>query len=106
MWNPPSLSLVWPSFFRLDMNEEQQMVTTAALAVQANLITRRMALDKLRAVYPFENIDAIAEQLHEQIEEDASQNVEHLLTKAMKSEIPDAKSSKGQATSENEEEAS
>jgi hypothetical protein len=106
MWNPPSLSLIWPPFFRFDMNEEQQMVTTAALAVQGNLITRRMALEKLRSVYPFENIDAVSEQLEEQVEQTASQNVEHLLTKAMKTEESDAKSTKQEAADEDEEAAS
>lgn len=105
MWNPPSLSLVWPSFFRFDMNEEQQIVTTAALAVQGGLITRRMALEKLRSVYPFENIDAVSQQLEEQVEAGASQNVEHLLTKAMKAEKSDAKSTKQEAADEDEEAA-
>lgn len=86
MWNPSSLSIVWPPFFRFDMNEEQQMVTTAALAVQANIITRSMALEKLRSVYPFENIDQVMQQLEKQLEREASPNVEHLLAKALKTE--------------------
>lgn len=86
MWNPPSLSLIWPPFFRYDMNEESQMVSTAALAVKSNLITRRMALEKLRSVYPFENIEAIVMQLDEEAEEMAEHSVENMLAKALKNE--------------------
>lgn len=86
MWNPPSLTLIWPPFFRYDMNEESQMVSTAALALKSNLITRRMALEKLRAVYPFENIEAIITQLDEEAEEQAEHSVENMLAKALKNE--------------------
>lgn len=84
MWQPPSLSLIWPPFFRSDMTEEQQLVSTTALALQSNMITRRMALEKLRAVYPFENIEAVLEQLDEQVEEMSEHSVENMLAKALK----------------------
>lgn len=84
MWQPPSLSLIWPPFFRSDMTEEQQVVSTTALALQSNMITKRMALEKLRSVYPFENIENVLEQLEEQAEEMAEHSVEQLLAKAVK----------------------
>ena len=48
------------------MTEEQQMVSTASMAVSAGLITKRMALEKLRPVFPFENIEAIVEQIEKE----------------------------------------
>lgn len=84
MWQPPSLSLIWPPFFRSDRTEEQQVIATAALALQSNMITKRMALEKVRSVYPFENIENVLEQLEEQGEEMAEHSVEKLLAKAMK----------------------
>ena len=106
-WNPPSLSLVWPPFFRSDMTEEQQIVSTAALALQSNMITRRMALEKLRPVYPFENIEAVLEQLEHDAEEAAEHSVEKMLAKAMKSgetEGDDGESERTKRSGEEEDE--
>jgi len=104
MWQPPSLSLVWPPFFRSDRTEEQQVIATAALALQSNMITRRMALEKIRSVYPFENMEAVLEQIEEQAEEAAEHSVEKLLSKAMKSEEKDEADEDGAAERSGEEE--
>lgn len=82
-WNPPSLSVVWPPFFRADRAEEQLVVSTAALALQSNMITRRMALEKIRSVYPYENVEAVLDQLAEDAEHASEHSVEKLLSKAM-----------------------
>lgn len=104
MWKPPSLTLVWPSFFRSDATEETQMVNTAALALKANMITRRMALEKVRSVYPFENIEAVLEQLDEEAEESAEHQVERMLSKAMSGETDADEGNDGRGKGEGEEE--
>lgn len=95
MWQPPSLTLVWPAFFRLDMTEESQTVMTASMALKSNMITRRMALEKLRSIYPFENIEAVLEQLEEEAEQNAEHEIENLLSKAMSGESDAEKEESG-----------
>lgn len=70
LWRPPSLSVIWGPFFRPDTAEQQ---LTVAMVVQAwvaggagNLITRRMALEKLKDVFPYESEEAILKQLEEE----------------------------------------
>jgi hypothetical protein len=71
-WRPPSISVLWGPFFRPDTAEQQ---LTVAMVVQAwvaggagNLITRRMALEKLKEVFPYESEEAILQQLDEEAE--------------------------------------
>ena len=82
-WNPPSLSLIWPPFFRADKADEQLVVATTAAALQANMITRRMALEKIRPIYPYENMEAVLAQLDEEAEHAAEHSVEKMLAKVM-----------------------
>jgi len=86
MWHPPSLTIIWPPFFRSDMTEEQLVVSTAALALKSSMITRRMALEKMRSIYPFENIETVLEQLDEEAEKVAEHSIESMLSKAMKTD--------------------
>lgn len=68
-WLPPSLSIIWGPFFRPDIAEQQ---LTVAMVVQAgHLITRSMGLEKLKTVFPFENVDLILKQLEEEAQERA-----------------------------------
>lgn len=82
MWKQPSLSVIWPPFVRSSIAEEAQVVTLVATAKQAGVITSRMALEKLRPVFPFENLEAVAEQLDEEAKHRT--DVEHMLAQAMK----------------------
>lgn len=82
MWKQPSLSVVWPSFVRPNETEEQQIVSLVAQAKQSGLITARMALEKLRPVFHFENLETVVEQLEEETKHRTE--VEHLLSQAMK----------------------
>ena len=82
MWKPPSLSVVWPPFIRPSATEEMQLVSLAATAKQAGLVTSQMALEKLRSVFPFENIEVIVEKLEEEAKHRT--DVEHMLAQAMK----------------------
>jgi hypothetical protein len=105
MWKPPSISLFWPPFFRTDAAEQQQVVAMASLALQSNMITRRMALEKLRSVFPFENIEAVLTHLDEQVEETAKHSVENLLEKAMKADEEKDDAASKQSGEEQDEEA-
>ena len=84
MWKPLSLSVVWPQFVGMNAQDENQIITGVVTATQAGVITRRMALEKLRQVFPFENIDAVIEDLDG--ESKHKMNVEHMLAQAMKPE--------------------
>lgn len=84
MWKPLSLSVVWPQFIGMNTQDEHQLITGVVTATQAGVITRRMALEKLRQVFPFENIDAVIEDLDG--ESKHKMNVEHMLAQAMKPE--------------------
>jgi len=86
MWKPLSLSVVWPPFIRMNAQDENQLITGVVMAAQAGVVTRRMALEKLRQVFPFENIDAALEDLDE--ESKHKMGVEHMLAQAMKPETP------------------
>lgn len=86
MWKPPSLSVVWPAFVSPSAQDEQQIISGVALAMQAGVITRRMALEKLRGVFPFENVDAVLEQLEGEAKQRTE--VEHLLAQAMRPSSP------------------
>lgn len=84
MWKPPSLSVIWPSFVSPTPQDEQQIINGVSLAMQAGIVTRRMALEKLRDVFPFENIDVVLQQLDEETKHKTG--VEHMLAQAMKPE--------------------
>lgn len=84
MWKPLSLSVVWPPFVRMNAQDENQLITGVVMAAQGGVVTRRMALEKLRQVFPFENIDAALEDLDE--ESKHKMGVEHMLAQAMKPE--------------------
>ena len=86
MWRTPSLSVIWPPFVRPSAAEEMQLVSLAATAKQAGLITSHMALEKLRPIFPFENIQSVVEQLEEEAKHRT--DVEHMLAQAMKPSSP------------------
>lgn len=77
----------------------------ASLALQSNMITRRMALEKLRPVFPFENIEAVLTHLDEQVEEATKHSVETLLQKAMKDDEEKDDAASEQSGEEQDEEA-
>lgn len=71
-----ALSLKWGTYFKPDALEDQQMVTTSVTAYDAGLITRRMAVQKLRRVYGIENVDQALEQIEAEAQERAQKQAE------------------------------
>lgn len=64
-WLGPSMRAVWPRYFGLSAEEEKATVDLTATAFEAGLITRGLAVAKLKAVFPHESSEALAEELEE-----------------------------------------
>lgn len=61
----PDLTLVWGGYSKPDPEDEQKTVSAVKAAYEAGVITRRMALEKLKSanVFHIENIDAALAEL-------------------------------------------
>jgi hypothetical protein len=70
-WLKPSLALRWGSYTKLDGDEQQKIVDATLKSYQGGLITRRMAVEKLKPVYGIENVDAVLEALEKEDKEKA-----------------------------------
>jgi hypothetical protein len=68
----PSLSVKWGSYDKADPEVEDKIVGTILAARGAGggepIITRRIALEKAREVFPIENVDALEKELDEERE--------------------------------------
>lgn len=84
-WSPPSLTVVWPSYFRPDPEDQGKLVELTAKARGAGLITTRSALEKLQSVFAVESVDAALAALENEAAERRRDSAEanHVLARAM-----------------------
>lgn len=87
-WSPPSLTLVWGTYFKPDAEEESKVVASTKLAKDAGLITERQAAEKLRRIY---NIDSVAEHLEQLKVEKKARQEEALATQQAMAAAPPPK---------------
>lgn len=84
----PSLSVKWGPYDQPDPEEEAKIVTTVRTAMGGGagggepLITKRMAIEKLREVFPIESVDATLEALEEEQEERQKKMLEQTTAEA------------------------
>lgn len=81
----PSLTVQWGDYDKADPEEESKIVTTVRTALGGAgggepLITRRLALQKIRTVFGVENVDAVLDEL----EQEGAERQEKALEQAQK----------------------
>lgn len=64
-WVGPRLRAVWPKYFSASTSEEKETVDLTATAFEAGLITREMALEKLKPIFPHQSSSELAKELEE-----------------------------------------
>ena len=73
----PMLFLRWPSsYMRPQPEDETATVTTTGLALQAKIITRRMAVQKVAPIYGVDDVDQAMEALEKEDQENAAKALE------------------------------
>lgn len=65
-WQPLSLKLQWPPYFRADPDEEKKRSEQTAADLEAGLITLETAVRRIAPMYGVEDVDAYVEQLKEE----------------------------------------
>lgn len=75
-WFCPHLNLVWPEYFRNGQQENLFQIQMTTSAIQAGLITKKMAIESLRDIFPFESADEVLEAVEQEAKEKADQAVE------------------------------
>jgi hypothetical protein len=68
-WQPPSLTLKWPEFFKPNAEDEARVVELAGKAYENGSITRRTQVEAQKRIFGIGNIDAYLEALEEEQEE-------------------------------------
>lgn len=74
-WMAPTLQVQWGAYFKPDPAEQKQVVemTVAALGGGATgsdpLITKRIAVERLKPIFGIENVDAVLEELEKERDE-------------------------------------
>ena len=63
------IDLAWGRYFRADADEEAKAVELSVKALDGGVATKRMALEKLRAVFDIKDVDAVLEELEEEADE-------------------------------------
>lgn len=71
-WTDPYITLKWGAYFKADAEAEGKIVDAVVKAKAANVITRRMAVEKLKPVFNIGNVDQAVKALEKEIEEHAS----------------------------------
>jgi hypothetical protein len=81
-WQPPSLSLKWGSYVKPDEQSQLFVVQAVQAALGGSggtqIITKRLALNKLKqaGVFEIENISAVLESLQEEADENANRELD------------------------------
>lgn len=70
-WHPPRIKPVWGRYFDASAEDQLSEVRVSKEAFEGGLITRELAVEKLRGVFQFESAAEIAEQLDEEAAEAA-----------------------------------
>lgn len=76
VWFPPRVTPAWGEYFKATADDEKATVETAKAAFEGKLVTRQLAIEKLRGVFQFESAELLAEELDKQAEEEAEQALE------------------------------
>ncbi len=71
-WFTPRIKPVWGRYFEQSAEDEKAAVETAAMAFEKGLMTRTLAIEKLRGVFVFQSAAEIAEELDEADEKAAA----------------------------------
>jgi hypothetical protein len=71
VWLPPRVTPAWGVYFTATAEDEKATVETAKAAFEGKLMTRELAIEKLRGVFQFESAEVLAEELDKQAEEEA-----------------------------------
>jgi len=69
MWLPPRIDLTWGTYFESSAQDDQFLVTMAKTALDAGLVTRPVALEKLRSVFTFGSTEELIEAVDMEREE-------------------------------------
>ncbi len=78
----PSLTVKWGSYDQADPETEDKLVSTVVAARGKGpgggepLITKRIAIYKLREVFDIENVDALLDELEKEAEESAQREID------------------------------
>jgi hypothetical protein len=75
-WFCPRIKPVWGRYFENGPEDEKLTVETAAMAFEKKLMTREIAVEKLRGIFAFDSATEVAEQLDEEAEEELAQQQE------------------------------
>lgn len=70
IWLPPRVTPVWGEYFPPTAEDEKATVEMAANAYEKKIITRELAIEKLRGIFQFESAELIEEELEEEAEEE------------------------------------
>lgn len=86
-WRPPRLTLRWGQYLKADAADSQATVATTIAALEAGLITKKRAVEKLKTIFGVESIDAEMAALAEERSEHARVENEaaHLLAQRAQS---------------------
>jgi len=68
-WFTPRIKPVWGRYFEQGAEDEKAAVETAAMAFEKGLMTRTIAIEKLRGVFVFQSAAEIAEMLDKEAEQ-------------------------------------
>lgn len=90
-WMPPRIKPTWGAYFDASAEDEKATVETAKAAFEAKLVTREIAVEKLRGIFAFESAAEIAEQLDKEAEEAEAKQAEMMAEQAAAKAPPGAK---------------
>lgn len=65
IWGP-ALTLKWGPYIRLDATDEKTVVDVARTAKDAGLVTRAIAVERVKAVFGIEDVSAVLDALDEE----------------------------------------
>lgn len=88
-WVAPPLTLSWGRYFRLDSDEEAKTVELVAKAKDAGLTTKRAAIEKLRGVFDYKDVDAVLNELDDEADEAMKRQQQMAADMMMGSRDPD-----------------
>lgn len=75
-WFGPNIRPQWGPYFEATAEEEKATVETVATASQAELVPKKLALEKLRHVFPFETAAMVLDELEKEKQERKDDEVE------------------------------
>jgi hypothetical protein len=94
-WFSPRIKPVWGAYFEQSAEDEAAVVNTAAMAFEKGLMTRTLAIEKLRGVFVFQSAAEIAEQLEEEAAKKQEEALALMATKPTPGEKDDKKPNGG-----------